>query len=47
MMLYQRPYSAAGGACALYCNIKLAKLCVIDGIRYVRFRDISNAVYGE
>lgn len=35
-----------GGACALYCNIKLARLCIIDGVRYVRFRDISYAVLG-
>lgn len=36
----------AGGACALYCNIKLAKLTIINGKRFVRFRDISNEVFG-
>ncbi len=39
--------TAAGGVCALYCNIKLAKLAVINGKRFVRFRDISNEVYGK
>ena len=27
-----------GGLTALYCNIKLAQLCIIDGQRYTRFR---------
>ena len=38
---------AAGGACALYCNVKLAKLCIINGKRFVRFRDIADEVFGE
>ena len=37
----------AGGVMALYCNVKLARLAVIDGKRYVRFRDISYAVFGR
>ena len=36
-----------GGCAALYCNLKLASLCIIDGKRYTRFRDISYTVYGE
>ncbi|KAK9807181.1 hypothetical protein WJX73_004815 [Symbiochloris irregularis] len=36
-----------GGAVTLYCNIKLANLCVINGKRYTRFRDISEAVFGR
>lgn len=30
-----------GGAAALYCNVKLARLCIIDGKRYVRFRCLT------
>lgn len=47
MLAEQNLTVAAGGACALYCNIKLAKLTIINGKRFVRFRDISNEVFGK
>ena len=34
-----------GGAAALYCNVKLARLCIIDGKRYTRFRCARSACW--